>query len=63
MAAPELIERLVAREEHERLLRAMNDDFGMLRDDPTRWAAFEAETAAWDTTSADVGSGRPGNVS
>jgi hypothetical protein len=59
VAAPELIERLVAREEHERLLRAMNDDFGALRDDATRWAEFQAETTVWDTTSADVGSGQP----
>ena len=62
MAAPELIERLVAKEEHERLLRAMNDDFATLRGDATRWAAFEAETAAWDTTSADVGSSHAADV-
>jgi hypothetical protein len=59
VAAPELIERLVAKEEHERLLRAMNDDFGTLRDDATRWAEFQAETAAWDTTSGDIGSSQP----
>lgn len=58
VAAPELIARLVAKEEQVRLLRAMNDDFGALRDDATRSAAFEAETAAWDTTSDDVGSQR-----
>ncbi|HEY5198703.1 MAG TPA: hypothetical protein VIJ51_16910 [Solirubrobacteraceae bacterium] len=62
VAAPELIERLVAKEEHERLLRAMNDDFATLRGDATRWAAFEAETAAWDTTSADVGSSHAADV-
>jgi len=56
VAAPELIERLVEKEEHERLLRAMNDDFLALRDDAVRWAAFEDETASWDTTSDDVGS-------
>jgi hypothetical protein len=55
VAAPEMIERLVAKEEHERLLRAMNADFGALRDDATRWAAFDAETVAWDTTSDDFG--------
>jgi hypothetical protein len=60
IAAPELIERLVEKEERERLLRAMNDDFGRLRNDRKRWATFEAETAAWDTTSGDIAaSGRP----
>jgi predicted kinase len=59
--APELIARLVEKEEHERLLRAMNDDFGRLREDATRWAAFEGETAAWDTTSTDRGSAPRGN--
>ena len=48
---------MVEKEEHERLLRAMNDDFGRLRDDPKRWAGFEAETAAWDTTSGDIAAG------
>jgi hypothetical protein len=50
---------LVEKEEHERLLRALNDDFGRLREDATRWVAFEAETAAWDTTSDDSGSSQP----
>jgi hypothetical protein len=62
VAAPELIERLVAKEENERLLRAMNDDFITLRDDAARWTAFEAETAAWDTTSADAGSSQPAEM-
>ncbi|MGI8800717.1 MAG: hypothetical protein ACR2KV_00880 [Solirubrobacteraceae bacterium] len=56
VAAPELIDRLVEKEEQERLLRAMNDDFDKLRNDGTRWADFNAETAAWDTTTADTGS-------
>ncbi len=56
VAAPELIERLVEKEENERLLRGMNDDFHRLRGDPGRWTAFEAETADWDTTSEDTGS-------
>jgi hypothetical protein len=58
VAAPELLHRLVEKEERERLLRAMNDDFVRLRDDATGWSAFEAETAAWDATSDDVGSSR-----
>jgi hypothetical protein len=55
VAAAEVIARLVEKEEYARLLRAMDDDFGRLREDPTRWSAFEAETAAWDTTSHEVG--------
>lgn len=56
MAVPELIERLVEKEEDARLLRGVNRDFGTLRDDDARRLAFETETAAWDTTSGDVGS-------
>ena len=52
VAVPELVERLVAREEHERALRAMNDDFGRLRRDDARWAEFQAETVAWDAAAA-----------
>jgi hypothetical protein len=59
VAAAELIERLVAKEEQERLLRAMNDDFDRLREDPTRRAAFAAETAGWETTSSDIAGERP----
>jgi hypothetical protein len=55
VAAPELLHRLVEKEEHARLLRAMNVDFDRLRDDATGWSAYEAETAAWDTASHDVG--------
>jgi len=55
VAAPELIDRLVEKEEQDRLLRAMNEDFARLRKDEAGWAAFKAETAAWDTTSSDVG--------
>lgn len=62
MAAGELIERLVEKEEHERLLRAMNEDFEALRGDAAGRAAFEAETAAWDTTSDDAGSSRSTEV-
>ncbi|MDX6649358.1 MAG: hypothetical protein QOI91_1777 [Solirubrobacteraceae bacterium] len=54
VAAPELIDRLVEKEEQARLLLAMNQDFERLRDDDAGWAAFKAETAAWDTTSVDV---------
>jgi len=54
LAAGDLLDRLVEKEEQERLLRAMNDDFGRLREDPDAWASFQAETAAWDTTSSDV---------
>ena len=52
ISAPELLERLVAREEEERLLRAMNSDFAALRADPTAWRDFKAETDAWDAASA-----------
>lgn len=55
IATPELVERLVEKEEQDRLLRAMNDDFDKLRRDESGWAAFKAETAAWDSTSADIG--------
>lgn len=60
VAAPELIERLVEKEENERLMRGMNADFRALRDDPTRSAAFDAETAAWDTTTGDGSNPSPG---
>lgn len=53
MSAPELLDRLVTREEEERLLKDMNDDFRQLRDDEAGWTEFEAETALWDQTSAD----------
>lgn len=53
VAAGELVDLLVEKEEQERLLRAMNEDFTRLRAKPEAWAAFKAETAAWDTTSAD----------
>ena len=53
MAAGEFIDLPVAREQHERLLRGMNRDFTRLKEDPEAWAAFETETAAWDTTSDD----------
>lgn len=55
ISAPDLLDRLVEREERERLLNAMNADFQRLRDDESAWQAFKAETAAWDATSADVG--------
>ena len=55
ISAPDLLERLVAREERERLLKAMNADFQRLRGDESAWAEFKAETAVWDATSADVG--------
>jgi hypothetical protein len=55
ISAPELLDRLVEREERERLLSAMNGDFERLRADRAASAEFEAETAAWDTTSADPG--------
>lgn len=52
VSAPELLDRLIAREEQERLLTAMNDDFLALRTDAAAWSSFKAETAAWDATSA-----------
>jgi hypothetical protein len=57
VAAPELIDRLVEKEEQERQLLAMNQDFDRLRQDEAGWAAFKAETDAWDTTSADADAG------
>ncbi len=48
VSAPELLERLVSREESARLLRAMNDDFARLRGDAEGWGHFRAETDAWD---------------
>lgn len=53
LPAGDFVDLLVEKEEQERLLRAMNEDFSELRQDPDAWAAFQAETAAWDTTSAD----------
>jgi hypothetical protein len=55
LPAGDFIDLLVAKEEHERALRAMNEDFSQLRQDPQAWGAFQAETAAWDATSADAG--------
>ena len=55
LPAGDFIDRLVEKEEQERALRAMNDDFSQLRQDPEAWDAFQAETAVWDTTSADSG--------
>lgn len=55
VSAPELLDRLVEREEQERCLLAMNADFVRLREDPGAWADFKRETAEWDTTSADAG--------
>jgi cytidylate kinase len=55
ISVPELLDRLVEREEQERLLKAMNHDFECLRSDETAWAEFKADTARWDATSADTG--------
>jgi hypothetical protein len=52
VSVPELLDRLIAREEQERLLTSMNDDFLALRTDAAAWSSFKAETAAWDATSA-----------
>ncbi len=52
---PELLDRLVEKEEHDRLLAGMNDDFDRLRRDGAAWSDFRAEAAAWDTTSGDTG--------
>ncbi|HVE67520.1 MAG TPA: hypothetical protein VNB64_02955 [Solirubrobacteraceae bacterium] len=62
VTAPELIDRLVQKEEQHRLLLGMNEDFARLRRDPDAWAGFEAEIDAWETASApvDADSGTPG---
>lgn len=52
VSVPELLDRLIAREEQERLLASMNDDFLALRTDAAAWSDFKAETATWDATSA-----------
>jgi hypothetical protein len=52
VSAPELLDRLIAREEQERLLTSMNDGFLALRTDAAAWSNFKAETDAWDATSA-----------
>lgn len=57
LSVADLLDRLVEREEQERLLKAMNDDFRRLRGDASAWEEFKAETAAWDATSADEGAG------
>lgn len=62
MAAPELIDRLVEKEEQHRLLLGMNQDFARLRRDPDAWAAFQAEIEAWDTASAPIDA-EPGDAS
>lgn len=54
ISTPELLDRLVEREEHERLLRAMNDGFERLRSDDAAWAEFRSETTMWDATSTDA---------
>lgn len=53
MSAPELIDRLVEREEEDRRLSGLNADFEELRSNQDAWADFKAETAEWDTTSSD----------
>ena len=55
LSAADMLDRLVAQEEQERLLKAMNEDFQRLRGSESAWGEFKAETAAWDVTSADVG--------
>jgi hypothetical protein len=51
ISTPDLIERLVEREENDQLLREMNDGFARLRADASAWAEFRAETSAWDAAS------------
>lgn len=55
VTAPDVIDRLVEKEEQDRLLSAMNSDFERMRGDEVAWADFKAETAEWDSTSGDRG--------
>ena len=57
VTAPDVIDRLVDKEEQDRLLAAMNSDFDRIRGNEVAWADFKAETAEWDSTSGDRGSG------
>lgn len=52
VSVPELLDRLIAREEQERMLASMNNDFLALRTDAVAWSEFKAETAVWDASSA-----------
>lgn len=48
LSMADFLERLVQREEENRLLDAMNASFQDLRRDPAAWAAHRAESEAWD---------------
>jgi len=54
VSAPDFLDRLVQREEEDRMLREMNEDFERLRQDKAAWEEFQRETALWDTTSGDT---------
>lgn len=54
LSNPELLERLVAREERERQLEQMNRGFASLRSQGAAWAEFKDETDAWDAAAAEI---------
>ncbi len=53
ISAGDLIEELVAREEENALLDAMNEDFATLRQDRAGWRSLIEERAAWEQTLLD----------
>lgn len=48
LSMADFLERLVQREEENRLLDEMNASFEKLRSDPVAWAEYQAEAGAWD---------------
>lgn len=54
LSAPAFVDRLIAREEDERLIASTNEAFAALRRDSEGWAAYQAEMAFWDAAAAPV---------
>ena len=53
VSAAELLSELVAREEENELLGAMNEDFAALGRDATAWRALAEERAVWEQALLD----------
>lgn len=50
---PEILEQAVEQLRRQRLLRATNDAYQALRDNPREWQAEVAEREQWEATLAD----------
>jgi hypothetical protein len=53
LSAGDLLSELVAREEENELLGAMNEDFAALRRDASQWRALAREREVWERTLLD----------